>query len=75
MSIIVYVRKRYETSRGKEVRNMKHYWVNKKLGTTNTTWGDNMMDPNLWVEITKEEKDARDAELLKAWAERYNGEG
>jgi hypothetical protein len=54
---------------------MKHYWINKELGTTNTTWGDNMMDPALWTEITKEEKDARDAELLKAWAKRYNGEG
>ena len=54
---------------------MKHYWINKELGTTNTTWGDNKMDPTRWVEITKEEKDARDAELLKAWAKRYNGEG
>ena len=52
---------------------MKHYWINKKTGTTNTTWGENMMDPNLWTEITKEEKDARDAELLKAWAKWYNG--
>ena len=54
---------------------MKHYWINKETGTTNTTWGNNKMDPNKWTEITKEEKDARDAELLKVWAKRYNGEG
>ena len=53
---------------------MKRYWMNKETGYTTTTWGKNTpVNPEKWVELTKEEKDARDAELLKAWAKRYNG--
>jgi hypothetical protein len=53
---------------------MKRNWMNKETGFTTTTWGENLpANPEKWIEITKEEKDARDAELLKAWAKRYNG--
>ena len=53
---------------------MKRYWMNKETGFTTTTWGKNLpANPEKWVELTKEEKDARDAELLKAWTKGYNG--
>lgn len=52
---------------------MKHYWVDKETGCTNTTWGNNVMPGTNWVEITKEEKAARDDALLKAWVEANNG--
>ena len=52
---------------------MKRYWMNTETGTTMTTWGDNEPVTKNWVEITKEEKEARDRVWAKAWAKVYNG--
>ena len=55
---------------------MKRYWKNIKTNTTKTTWGKNLpVNIEDLVEITAEEKERIDAENLKEWAKRYNGEG